>query len=246
MSFPNLELLYDCGWDLQSTCGVAAISAASNIVMGTNPPYTIADFLDWQPAFGGPQTFVSGTLVSASPVLSGATQTGGATAVFAIGQLITGAGIPGGSVILSIDSANPPNLTLTNPATTIGAVSAVLYGNPLISIKLLTMYVALASSVLQQGLWLEYWPMGMALFVAHYATLWAQSNQNPATTLGQLAAAGAVLGFQASRSVGPVSYSQQPLMASGWDDWGALNLTAAGQRLITIASSLGVGWSWVY
>ena len=139
--------------------------AASNVVVGSNPPYAISDFVAFYPKFGQ----------SPPPV---------------------------------------PNVVLQA-------------------------YITLASASLVQARWLEQWPIAMALFVAHFATLYAKSDGNPLSTVGQIAAQGISTGIQVGKSVGDVSVNYQPV--TGLEDWGSWNLTSYGQQLATMAKIVGAG-----
>jgi len=104
----------------------------------------------------------------------------------------------------------------------------------------LTMYVALASACLSQARWGAQWQFGMALFVAHYCTLYLQSEGQPGTTAGQVAASGLAKGIAIAQSVGDVSVSYEPV-TSGFESWGAWQSTTYGVQLITIAKIVGWG-----
>lgn len=296
---PSIALLGNYGWggDFGGFNVRAAIAAASNIVVGANPPYSVGDFLAFYPQFGGTASLVAGTLTAGSDVLVTAsiygfgvggfgvggfgspgvaggpspgppaggepgqavTKTGGCSeatappvASWAVGQLITGPGLPTGTVITGITEVDPgtpemtTNLTLSNNATISGTVNnLVLYTQPLVPLGVLSLYVNLASACLQYGKYLEMWTFAMHLFIAHYATLYARTSGNPATTAGQLAASGAMLGFQSSKAAGDVSTSQENIMSEAFANWGAFNLTVFGEQFISIASVIGMPIMWV-
>jgi len=92
-------------------------------------------------------------------------------------------------------------------------------------------YIDLASASLSQVKWQDSWKIGMALYVAHFATLWLQSSSPAGSDAKRIAALGQARGIQVSRSVGDVSSSHQSVV-SGWEDWGSWNLTSYGQQLM--------------
>ena len=83
----------------------------------------------------------------------------------------------------------------------------------------------------------------MAMFIAHYATLWLQSEGAPGSTAGSIAASGLHKGVEISNSVSDLSESVDPIV-SGWESWGSWNLTTYGKQLITTAKI--VGWGIMY
>ena len=96
----------------------------------------------------------------------------------------------------------------------------------------LQMFVNLASASISQLRWQDSWSFGMALFIAHYATLYQQSSSS--------VMAGLAKGVQVSKSVGDVSVSYQAI-TSGLESWGAWNLTSFGQQFLTMAKMIGAG-----
>jgi hypothetical protein len=106
-------------------------------------------------------------------------------------------------------------------------------------------FVALASASLQYARWQESWTFGMALFIAHYCTLYLQSTARTISpTAGQILAAGLAQGVTVAKSVGDVSISKQTLQ--GQESWGAFNLTAFGVQLIQLAKIASTGIMWIY
>jgi hypothetical protein len=109
----------------------------------------------------------------------------------------------------------------------------------------LAMYIALASACLSRARWCEQWNFGMALFIAHYCTLYLQSEGQPGSTAGQVAASGLAKGIAVSQSVGDVSVSYEPV-TSGFESWGAWQSTTYGTQLIAIAKIVGWGILVIY
>ena len=115
--FPDLTLFYmsiygGFGYDY-CAAGLAFQGLAAGIPQTGNPPYTVNDFLAMYPKFYGPGTDVAGTLSSGSPTITGVSSTTGILA----GQLVTGTGIPVGTVVSSTSSTT---VTLSQNATATG------------------------------------------------------------------------------------------------------------------------------
>jgi hypothetical protein len=151
------------------------ISAASNIVIGDNPAYSVADFLAVYPQFGPADEEEAGPIPDA----------------------------------------------------------------------VLQAYVALASASLSKERWNDLWDVGMSFFIAHFATLYLQAKAAAGSTAAQVAKAGQAKGILVSKSAGDVSGSYQTVV-SGWEEWGAWNLTLFGQQLMTMASLVGLGGMYIY
>jgi hypothetical protein len=89
-----------------------------------------------------------------------------------------------------------------------------------------------------QNNWMSMWPMAMALFVAHFSTLYLLSDGNPQSTPGQAAQAGLGRGIAVSKAAGDVSVSYETVT----QDLGIFaqwNLTTYGQQLATFAATIG-------
>jgi hypothetical protein len=157
---------------------LSSIANAANITFGTNPTYTIADFLAVYPQFGA--------YAGDPPVWSG-----------------------------------------------------------VIPEAVLQMYINLASACLSQERWCDSWQVGMALFVAHFATLYLQSTTAPGSSAAQVAQAGQAKGVLVSKAVGDVSGSYQQIV-SDIDGWAAWKLTTFGQQLLTMARLIGKGGMYVW
>jgi uncharacterized membrane protein (DUF2068 family) len=69
--------------------------------------------------------------------------------------------------------------------------------------------------------------------------LYARSDGNPSSTIGNIAAQAITTGIQVAKSVGDVNVSYQPIQ--GIEEWGAWNLTVYGQQLATMAKVIGAG-----
>ena len=109
----------------------------------------------------------------------------------------------------------------------------------------LQLFINLANACLSYDRWFDNWQLGMSLYVAHFATLFLQSQVPAGATAKQVVAAGLAKGIQASKSVADVSVSYQ-MVVTGWEQWGSFNLTLYGQQFITMASIIGMGPIYVW
>lgn len=232
---PNWDLWLDTCWGIDADLigTLPAFAGASNIVVGTNPPFTIQDFLAIFPKFGGVQLMATATSSLGSTILNSVSTTTGIVA----GNLVAGPGIPDGATVVST-SADTITLSVSVTQSNSGFTLTV-WNQPTIPFVVLQAFITLASASLVQARWLEQWQMAMCWYVAHFATLYAQSDGNPNSTVGQIAAQGISTGITVSKSVGDVSVSYQPLQ--GLENWAAWNLTTYGQQLATFAKLIGSG-----
>jgi hypothetical protein len=240
MSTPAWGLWLDSQWgpgfEGPDLCSIAA--AASNLVVGTNPPYTVQDFLAFYPKFGGTPLVLAGSgSTLGSPILAIP-----ASSQISVGQLVSGNGIPDGAFVASIQG--PTQITLSAPATATGTFPLTVWIALGVPLAVLAAFVALASASLVQARWMEQWSFAMALFVAHFATLYLRSDGNPNSTTGAIASQGLSLGIQTAKAAGDVSVSYQPV--TGLDEFGAWNLTVYGTQLAQFAKIIGSGPMLVY
>lgn len=212
----------------------AIVAQASNVVVGSNPAYSIQDFLALFPKWGGP---------TLSPVPTCSTTqdsdeiTVSANNGIAVGNPVAAAGIPDGAFVTAI---NGTTVTLSEEATATAAdVALTVWNAPLVPFAILQAYLALASASLMQARWQEQWIVAMGLFVSHFLTLYARTDGNPNATVSQAAAQGLAFGVQISKSVGDLSVGYQAIQ--GIESWGAWNLTTYGQELATMAKIIGAG-----
>lgn len=211
-------------------------SLASNVVIGSNPPYTLNMFLGFYPKYYG-SCLASGLQATLTQDSNQITITSTNPPTFIVGGLITGPGIPDNTFIQSISG---PALTLSNSATSSGTgIALTAYQAPPIPFVVILAFIAAANAGLQQALWQDLWILAMGLYVSHFLTLYARSDGNPNSNTGQIAAQGIAYGIQVSKSAGDISVSYQPIQ--GTENWAAWNLTSYGQQLITFARALGSG-----
>ena len=118
--------------------------------------------------------------------------------------------------------------------------------NPIVPLPVLQTFITLANAGLQYARWLEQWKFAMCLFVAHYATLYLQSEGQPTSTAAQVAQSGLQTGVIISKSVGDVSVSKEQIVAAHLEQFGSWLLTQPGQLLAQMASSVGAGMMLIY
>ena len=111
--------------------------------------------------------------------------------------------------------------------------------------SLIQLYINLANASLQQARWLDTWPLAMSLFVAHFLTLYLQSEGNPTSNPAQIAQSGLARGILVSKSVGSVSGSYETIVRD-LEGFAAWNLTTYGQQLATFAKIIGMGPQYIY
>ena len=106
----------------------------------------------------------------------------------------------------------------------------------------LEMYTGLANASLSYQRYYDAWEMVMGLFIAHFCTLYLQTDVEPESTAAEILAAGELRGLQASKSVGGVSISYDYNTAlSGLDEWGGWTTTAYGAQFAALAKLYGKG-----
>ena len=229
------------------------ISAAANIWVGGNPLYQLSDFLAVYPKFGSISTgspfqryypiespngvinvfHFGGQATSSNDIQffrNGELQNEGEDYGLLLANGVT-------TITTTWTAAADDQLTIYFPAVTglyVGVIPQAV----------LQMYINLATASLQFARWQDSWLFGMALFVAHYATLYLRSEGSPGTTAQQIASSGLALGLATSKSAGDVSLGFQYL--TGWENWGSWNLTLYGQQLISMANIIGMGGMYIY
>ena len=109
----------------------------------------------------------------------------------------------------------------------------------------LQMYINLASACLSIARWLDFWPMAMALFVAHYATLYLESEGNAGSSAAAIAISGLERGLEVSQSAGDTSIGTQ-FLTDQLPGFGAWLRTTYGTQLATIAQSIGFGPMYIF
>jgi uncharacterized protein DUF4054 len=251
---PDINVLYQW-WGtttFSSTVGLGGIFSALNLgPWNGNPLYQLSDFVLFYPQFGQAQQGVlaanvnnGGTGFNVNDTVnllqedaSGCTLVitnvaSGVVTAFNITQPGTGYDVETGLATSVISSSAGTGLIVDVTAIT---PSNLNYIPP----PVLQAYIAFASSCLSSQRWGASWTIAMALFVAHYATLYLQAIGNPNGTASALAAAGLAGGIIVSQSAGDVS--QSTIAPPGLEDAGAWALTSFGQQLYTMAKVVGMG-----
>lgn len=260
MSAPDVCLFLANWWGgtWESYVSLAGISQAANVILGNNPAYGIADFLAVYPKFG---TISSGLDTQRyQPIappdgtrtifqFGGQASSADAIQVFRNGQLQTEGVdytliLSGG--VTTVTMLAVPALPVTDNLTVFFPTDAGVYVG-VIPQFVLQMYINLANASLQFARWQDSWLMGMALFVAHYATLYLRSEGGftASSPIQQIAQSGLAVGLAVSKSAGDVSLTKE-YMTQGWESWGSWNLTTYGQQLITIGNIIGMGGMYIY
>ena len=219
---------YGCSSEL-----VMFVAAGANFTIGNNPPFTLNHLLLACPAFFGAPVGITGTTDGSTGVITDLSSTAGLVP----GQLITGPGIPNGSLIVSVNSGGN-TITISQNTTAAGTgVALQVYTTPLVPIVILQIYINRANASLLQGMYQDMWYHVMGLYIGHLATLWLM-RQPAQSTAGQVVSAALATGIKVSKAVGDVSASYEAIPIDGW---GAFNLTSYGQEFITYAKPTGSG-----
>jgi hypothetical protein len=160
---------------------------------------------------------------------------------YAIGGDIPCSGGSGVGLLVNITSVIPYVGSQTQGGTGGGAtvnITAITAPNIVcIPPAVLQMYINLASACLQSARWCEMWPVAMALFVAHFTTLYLRSEGNVGSTAGQIAASGLTRGIMVTKSAGNVAATIE--IPRGLDEWAAYTSTEYGVQLATFAKGIG-------
>jgi uncharacterized protein DUF4054 len=207
-NWPNynamLQNIWGAGQEFWSSGFLGAIQGASNFTYGQNPPYYLDNFLAFYPKFFGlPMTVANCTTVIGTNVVAVPSVNG-----LQYGQFFQSAAFPSGSVITGITSGT--TITVNNNAlSSTGTAVLSVYQSPPIPTTVIQLYINLANASLVQARWCEQWLIAMAWFVAHYLTLWAQTDASEvlsilqAATHGEEPASTLTVGVYALSSVPP-------------------------------------------
>lgn len=248
---PNNTYIFNWGLDQYNYGPYSGGGYGESSILLTNP----VDLTSVPYALAGMQA----TTTISSPTLTGIANT--ATA-FAGGPLLPGMqlfgnGIPAGTTIQAIPS--PTTVTMTQQATVSGTTGVqvfqpqalnplIIYEQPFVPIQIVQIYINLAVASLPQQLYFEYWKVACGYFVAHFVTLWLQAMGSPASSAGQVAAAGLQSGILTSKSVGGVSagYTNivpQEFLAFYGPTWAT---TRWGVLLMSLASTITPRFVYIY
>ncbi len=157
-------------WGWPSDFGTECIGFIGPIY-STNPAYNLDSFFAFYPKFFGPPTILSGctftvgvntvTVPSANGILTG--------------QFVQSSYLPTGTVVTGV-SGNTVTLSTAATASTANGALTTYQAAPVPASVILS-YINLATNSLSQAMWGDsQWPIAMGWFVAHYCTLWAQTE----------------------------------------------------------------------
>src|SRR5215469_66331 len=108
--FPNYDTLIGTAWGFGQEVVCPWSTFASNVVIGTNPPYYLSDFLSVYPQFGGTTQSFNGTVSNGSPVITDIPSTTGLLVGQVLAPFYMVQNVPvqlpfsSGTVIQSVDS----------------------------------------------------------------------------------------------------------------------------------------------
>ena len=172
-SWPNfdsiLQTFWGAGQEFWTSGPGAVIASGTNLVVGPNPPYALDDFASFFPKFFGLPTLVSNCATTQGSDIVTVASVAGLLA----GQFIQGANLPKGSVIVGLGSGQ---FTVNTQATATGPLTCQVYEAAPVPVAVIQLYLRLAWTSLQSARWQEQWLVAMGLFIAHYVTLYAQSD----------------------------------------------------------------------
>jgi hypothetical protein len=231
----NINLFYRViyggfGWG-RSGCD-AYLGLASGLPQTGNPPYYPDNVLALFPKFFGIPSLVTGTADGTTGVIINVDSTAGALA----GQFVTAPNTAPGTVITAVGTNA---ITISNAPSVAGAITLSIYEAPPVVLAVLQLYLNIAYASLMQSRWREQWQLAMALYIAHYLTLWEQTEGNPQTTASQIVANSLQAGITISQGADGVNQGLAILETLA--SWGTWTLTQYGVQLATLAKLVGSG-----
>jgi hypothetical protein len=204
---------WGAGQEYSSVC--AAFYGASNMVFGQNPPYYLDDFKAVYPKFFGLATALSGCTVTAGSKTVTVPSMNGLD----YGQFLQAWGLfPKGTVICGLGNNE---ITLNNAALSSGSNATLqIYQSPPVPVGVILLYLNLAYASLVFERWQEQWLVGLALYIAHFLTLYAKSDSSEVFETLQTAVhgetpSGAVPGTVYTLSAAPPGGVLQALTKNG-------------------------------
>lgn len=237
-AFPDLTLFFMGiygGFGYVGSADDAYLGLASGMPQTGNPPYGVMDFISLYPKFLGVPVSVTGTITAGSVTIAGVTL----PPSVAVGQLIAGTSIAPGTAIAGLGAGA---ITLSAPAIADGATCNI-YTAALVPLAAVQVYLNLAYASLMSSRWREAWPLAMGLYIAHFMTLFLQTDGTVQTTAGQAVQNGLQQGIRVSQGADGLNMATKPL--AGLDTWAAWNLTSYGVSLITMAKCCGAGATYI-
>jgi len=240
-TWPNfqawLQTAWGAGQEFWSAGPGSLINAGTNLVFGQNPPYVLDDFLSFHPKFFGlPTTVANCVTVAGSSTIVVPSLTG-----FVLGQFLRSQNFPPGTVVTGLGNNT---ITVNNVATVSGIIALQVYQSPPVPMTVIQLYLNLAYASLQFARWQEQWLVGMGLFIAHYLTLYAQSDATE--VLSQLMTAihgeipvGTVPGTVYALSGAPPGGSLQSLTVNGVFQVPGVDYTLVGNQITFAVATPG-------
>lgn len=211
---PNFDAWVSTAWGSGAAleCGGWGSGYVVGISNGASPAFYLDDFCAAYPKFFGPRTPINGcTLTLGSMAVIVPDTTG-----LAPGQFVQAIGLPPGSIITGVSAGQ---ITVNNAAVASSSVSLQTYQQPPLPIVVIQMYLNLAAS-LPYDFWQESWTMAVMLFIAHYCTLYLQSDaeelqQSFQTVMHGEVPLGTVPGTAYTLLTSPIGGSLQSLTKNG-------------------------------
>lgn len=111
--------------------------------------------------------------------------------------------------------------------------------------EVFNLFKAMADGAIKYDRYFTNWKYLMCLYIAHYLTLYIQTNNGEDDAAAALRGA-LPMGIASSKSVDGLSVSYDFMgVTNGMDDYGTWKLTLYGQQLITLTKIFGHGGMWV-
>lgn len=230
-NWPNYDAWLQTAWGagmefwVAGPCGGLVIGP---VLGGSNPPYALDDFLAMYPKFFGAATSVPNCTITAGSATFSVANTAG----LATGQLLSLPGVLApGSLILTVGMGS---VVLNNQALASAAgVAVAAYEAPPLPLGVIQAYINLATASLNQALWQEQWTVAMGWFVAHYCTLYAETDVAEMQTAMETvihgeAPTGAVPGTVYTLSSAPPGGALQALVKNGVFQTPGVDYTLSG------------------
>ena len=131
---------------------------------------------------------------------------------------------------------NPTDYTLETFLAEYPQFTATENGVPAIPDVVKQAWFNLAYNSLSYNRYHELWRTCMGLFIAHWLTLYLQTQTAADAPIRNIVNAGLAKGVQTSKSAGDLSVSYDfSAVANDFEGWGTYKLTLFGQQFITLA-----------
>ena len=107
------------------------------------------------------------------------------------------------------------------------------------------LFKGMADSAIKYDRYYEHWKYLMCLYIAHYLTLYLQTQEGDPSSANALKGA-LPMGIASSKSVDGLSISYDFMgVTDHMEDYGTWKLTLYGQQLITLTKIFGHGGMWI-